>query len=114
VTEDQEPSNRPTTDASAESGGVTPSEGEPQTAEPVVSETSEPVERDVRRRREQVRGTVTYLLMGIFAGVLIVGAIALFIDAGVWTNARDYLQVAVPAVTGLLGTAMGFYFGRLR
>jgi hypothetical protein len=77
-----------------------------------------PLTTKLEGREKRFVAQSLYLLMAIFAGVLMVGAIALFIDVlvdgGVWTNARDYLQVAVPAVTGLLGSAMGFYFGRLR
>ncbi len=32
----------------------------------------------------------------------------------VWNNYDEFLRFALPAVTGLLGTAMGFYFGSQR
>jgi hypothetical protein len=31
-----------------------------------------------------------------------------------WINGKDYVQIAISAVSGLLGTAVGFYFGRLQ
>jgi hypothetical protein len=113
VTESTEPSEKPTNNAPIDRGGVSPSE----TTTPdryKVSEVEEPVDRETGRRREEVRGTVTYWLMGIFAGVLLVGAITIFVGGQSWTNAQDFLQTAIPAITGLLGSAMGFYFGRLR
>jgi hypothetical protein len=45
----------------------------------------------------------------IFAGQLLVGAVAVYF--GVWTGAEEYLKITLPATIGILGSAIGFYFG---
>jgi len=48
----------------------------------------------------------------IFAAQLAVGAIAVFF--GSWASAEEYLKVTLPATIGILGSAIGFYFGAHR
>jgi hypothetical protein len=113
VTEQQEPGGA---GAPTESGGTTPSQqgtAEQTTATGNLPEVPRTVRADLERQRENVRGTVTYLLIALLAVVLVVGAITLFVGGPMWMNGKDYVQVAISAVSGLLGTAMGFYFGRL-
>jgi uncharacterized membrane protein len=60
----------------------------------------------VRRTRE----ILAYLLFALFA--LSVAASFLYVDsAASWGRAKEFLQIAIPAEIGLLGTAVGFYFG---
>jgi hypothetical protein len=114
VTEQQPPENA---GAPTESGGTAPS-GQGTTEHTEASGTLPDIPRtvqaDLARQQESVRGTVTYLLIALLAVVLIVGAIALFVGVQLWINGKDYVQIAISAVAGLLGTAMGFYFGRLQ
>ena len=69
---------------------------------------------DIAKEREAVRGTVTYLLMLLLAVVLLLGFYAAMQSEETWINVEDWLQTAVPAITALLGSAMGFYFGSQR
>jgi hypothetical protein len=48
----------------------------------------------------------------IFGVQLAVGALAVF--TGHWTDAEEYLKVTLPATIGILGSAIGFYFGAHR
>jgi hypothetical protein len=48
----------------------------------------------------------------IFAGQLVVGALAVFV--GSWAEAEEYLKVTLPATISVLGSAIGFYFGSQR
>jgi hypothetical protein len=48
----------------------------------------------------------------IFAGQLLIGGIAVF--TGSWASAEEYLKLTVPATIGVLGSAIGFYFGSQR
>ncbi len=59
--------------------------------------------------QELVRAGLSLSLL-MLLGVVIVLA---FIEVGSrsWTDAKELLDVVVPALMGLLGTAMGFYFG---
>lgn len=114
VTEQQPPESA---GAPTESGGTTPSDqGTTEHTEAAGSLPDIPrtVQADLARQQESVRGTVTYLLIALLAVVLIVGAIALFLGRQLWINGKDYVQIAISVVSGLLGTAMGFYFGRLQ
>lgn len=71
-------------------------------------------QRPVEQRRESVRGSVTGWLIAIFIFVLGFGIIAVFVGGEAWMRYEDFLRFALPAVTGLLGTAIGFYFGSQR
>jgi hypothetical protein len=33
---------------------------------------------------------------------------------GSWADAEEYLKVTLPATIGILGSAIGFYFGSVR
>lgn len=66
------------------------------------------VGRTLRLRQEAVRGILAIRFGIIFAGV--VGLPIWFIYT--WSEAQEWLQFTLPAVTGLLGSAMGFYFGQ--
>lgn len=60
-------------------------------------------------RMPTVRSLITLLLIGLLAAVLAFGAATCFFPTA-WTNAKDFMSIALPAVTGLLGSAIGFYF----
>ena len=59
--------------------------------------------------QELVRTLVTLILLVIFGGTIYLTYQNL--GGTNFTNARDLLQALLPAETGLLGTALGFYFG---
>lgn len=70
--------------------------------------------REVQQQREDARLVFTVLLLVIFALQLAIGAIALFVGPETWSNAEEYLRVTLPATLGVLGSAIGFYFGSQR
>ena len=63
---------------------------------------------EIPRRQERTRGYLAIALTVIFAGVLFVP----FFVIDRWADSKEWLQSALPAVTGLLGSAFGFYFGQ--
>jgi hypothetical protein len=54
---------------------------------------------------------VTIGLIVLFAYALYIGAKAAGTGTDPWKNVKEYLTIALPSITGLLGSAMGFYFG---
>jgi hypothetical protein len=58
---------------------------------------------DPEPRRDWVRASVT---VG-----LVVGFLALLATKDHWDQTKEMLQILLPALTGLLGSALGFYFG---
>lgn len=68
---------------------------------------------DPERGREWIRGAVTVVAMLIFAGVVggyLYGALAIS-DKDHWDRFKEASAVVLPAVTSVLGSALGFYFG---
>jgi hypothetical protein len=51
-------------------------------------------------------------LLFIFLLLLGGAGIATFVGGEVWTNYEEFFRLALPAITGLFGAAIGFYFGR--
>jgi len=67
---------------------------------------------EIEMRREVTRGVLTIGLFAVFAVTIVVCLlIAAWADASRWETVKDLLQVLLPAETGLLGSASGFYFG---
>lgn len=64
------------------------------------------------RKKESVRAWVTGSLLGAF--ILLIGvamSVAAIGSKEHWDETKEMLQTLLPAVTGLLGSALGFYFG---
>ena len=59
---------------------------------------------------QRTRATLAYLLLALFA-VSLIGSLIYIGSADDWTRAKEFLQIALPAEIGLLGGAIGFYFG---
>ena len=71
-----------------------------------------PQARTIQEKQENVRGRLAQGLTIIFAVVLILPFVLHMFSPDSWDNAQEWLQVTLPAITGLLGSAMGFYFGQ--
>lgn len=64
------------------------------------------------RKKESVRAWVTGSLLGAFIVLLVAAAaVAALGSKEHWDETKEMLQILLPAVTGLLGSAIGFYFG---
>ncbi len=75
-----------------------------------VKDPVPPKERKVDRialRQEGMRGLIALILLGL-VGVTLIWALTT-VDS--WTEMRELLEIWLPALTGLLGSAVGFYFG---
>jgi hypothetical protein len=59
-------------------------------------------------KEEVIRAAVALLLILLFAAVVVGG----YLRAKTWADTKELLDVVMPAVTALLGSALGFYFGK--
>ena len=71
--------------------------------------------KDVKeQRRDRVRATLAYVLVGVFSGTLLVvfGDVLFSQDGeGALETWKELLPLILPVETTLLGTALGFYYG---
>jgi hypothetical protein len=58
-------------------------------------------------KEEVIRAAVALLLLFLLTGVIVLA----FSKAKTWDETKQLLDVVLPAVTALLGSAVGFYFG---
>lgn len=75
-----------------------------------VDDPVPPKERKVDRialRQEGIRGLIALILLALL-GLTLVWAL-LSVDG--WGQMQELLEIWLPALTGLLGSAVGFYFG---
>ncbi len=66
---------------------------------------------DPEPRRDWVRAGITVLLILTFIGII---AFALYSTRGnkdTFDRTKEMIDKLLPALTGLIGTALGFYFG---
>jgi hypothetical protein len=68
--------------------------------------------RDINLLRERVRGWIAFGLVGILAVVVVLGMLGLLIGRLSTRELNDLLS-SLGLLTTLVGTAMGFYFGRM-
>ena len=62
--------------------------------------------------REKVRGRITVLACSIFLIVVVFYIIFAARSSGTqWAQTKDAMEAIFPAVTSVLGTVLGFYFG---
>ena len=67
---------------------------------------------DPNHKREQVRGTIAWFLLGILLLTIVFAFTALALTWTEYDNIKDMLGILLPPITGLVGSAIGFYFGR--
>jgi hypothetical protein len=63
---------------------------------------------------EAMRGLLALIFTSLLFLVVVAGFIATYIGSEVWTRTTDLLDILLPVVTSLLGSAVGFYFGTQR
>ncbi|HZC43457.1 MAG TPA: hypothetical protein VE195_04735 [Acidobacteriaceae bacterium] len=66
------------------------------------------------RQHDHVRMVVTVGLMALFGFVIIWVALKSSRSDDVWRRTKEMLQIVLPALTALLGSVIGFYFGTQR
>jgi hypothetical protein len=73
------------------------------------SATHDPVARyDPEPRRDWVRAAIT---LSLICALLAISGAALYSAHGDFDKTKDLLDKLLPALTGLIGSALGFYFG---
>lgn len=81
--------------------------------------SNQPRENTIPEKQERVRGALSLIFAGVFAAVILAPALIVAWAASLgpqvltdtWVIIKDWLQLTLPAVTGIVGSAMGFYFG---
>ena len=74
-----------------------------------------PVERGKAKRT--VGDQIARLVLTICFAVILGGTVVFsfyHIGKPSWNDAKEWLEILLPAETALLGTAVGFYFGRTK
>lgn len=96
-------------------GTEVPEDGrDPDESAEIIADLPPPytVGAKVELRREFTRGTLTIGLFFVFGLTVVVCLLAaIWAGANQWAAVKDLLQILLPAETGLLGSAAGFYFG---
>jgi hypothetical protein len=60
---------------------------------------------------EKVRYRLAVILAITFLGTIAVGFWGALRGTATWDNVKEWLQAVLPAVTAVVSTAVGFYFG---
>ena len=63
------------------------------------------------RQRDRVRLVVAVGLLAILGYLVIFATMEAASYPAHWTQTKEMLQILLPAVTGIIGTVIGFYFG---
>jgi hypothetical protein len=90
-------------------GGPTPLETFDLTGGP---SPPEPELKDLEVGRDYVRAIVTIGLLSILAFVIVWSCVEAASWQDHWNQTKEMLQIVLPALTGLIGSALGFYFGK--
>ncbi|MGC1781552.1 MAG: hypothetical protein WA708_03440 [Acidobacteriaceae bacterium] len=67
-----------------------------------------------QRQYDYVRMVVTVGLLALFGFVIVWVALKSSGSKDVWIQTKDMLQIILPALTALIGSVLGFYFGTQR
>jgi hypothetical protein len=65
----------------------------------------EPAREDIRALLTVISGVTFFVIMAVYV------AAAWLTPKDTWTQVKDAMQAVLPAVTSVLGTVLGFYFG---
>lgn len=63
------------------------------------------------RRQDFVRAGITGCFLLLILVLIVFGCIGALHGVTAWTQTKELLQIFLPAITGLLGSSLGFYFG---
>ena len=67
---------------------------------------------DPEPEREKIRARVTLAATLVFGSVLLTDLLAAFLASDArWARVKDAMQVVLPAISTIVGTIIGFYFG---
>ncbi len=93
------------------SGGVSrASEPEPRR----VEHAPEPAQQRIAKKREDVRGLLAATLTGLFVAMVIAIFVSAVTGGDQWGRVQEFVQITFGTVAGLVGSAVGFYFGSQR
>lgn len=81
----------------------------PEPIAPAAHYTLEPYNPE--EQRDYVRMFVTVGLLALFAFIIVWVAIKSSGSHDTWKQTEDMLTIVLPALTGLIGSVLGFYFG---
>lgn len=93
------------------SGGVS-SAPEPETLR--VDNVPEPTRERIAKRREGIRGLLAATLTGLFVAMIAAIFVSAVVGGEQWGRIQEFVQITFGTVAGLVGSAVGFYFGSQR
>lgn len=68
-------------------------------------------EASIPMHREGARRQIALSLLFIFLGEIFLPMLLVAATLTDWQTAKEFMQISIPPTLGLLGSAMGFYFG---
>jgi len=79
----------------------------------------QPAERTIPEKQETIRGTLALIFASVFGAIILSPLVLIPVTAliaptaliDIWAVTKEWLQLTLPAVTGIVGSALGFYFG---
>lgn len=78
---------------------------------PIRSEKPGQAPYSPEKQRDYVRLTVTIGLLLILGYLVVFASIESASWPAHWQQTKEMLQIILPAITGIIGTVIGFYFG---
>lgn len=102
----EEPRSAP--DASGGASGAS----EPETIR--VDSLPEPTRARVAEKREGIRGLIAGALTVLFVAMVVAVFVSAVVGGGQWDRVQEFVQITFGFVAGLVGGAVGFYFGSQR
>lgn len=79
-----------------------------------VKQVSEPEQQRVAKKREDIRSLLAGALTFLFVAMIIAIFASAVFGGEQWNRVQEFAQIAFGTVAGLVGSAVGFYFGSQR
>ena len=90
---------------------VVPAEAARSAVAPIRPEKPEQAPYSPEKQHDYVRLTVTVGLLLILGYLVVFASVESASWPAHWQQTKEMLQIILPAITGIIGTVIGFYFG---
>ncbi len=79
-----------------------------------VARVPEPEQQRIASKREDIRAWLVGGLTVLFGGMIIAIFVSAVFGGEQWDRVQEFVQITFGTVAGLVGSAVGFYFGSQR
>ncbi len=79
-----------------------------------VEHVPEPTQQRIAKKREDIRGLLDATLTGLFVAMIVAIFLSAVFGGDQWGRVQEFVQITFGTVAGLVGRAVGFYFGSQR